>query len=45
MIERVESSHEKKLNYLTHGFGVILSIVGLFLLIEKSLGYESNKKL
>ena len=45
MIERTESSHEKKLNYLTHGFGLILSIVGLFLLIEKSLGYESNKKL
>ena len=45
MIERIESSHEKKLNYLTHGFGLILSIVGLFLLIEKSLGYESNKKL
>ena len=45
MIERIESSNEKKLNYLTHGFGLILSIVGLYFLIEKSLVYESNEKL
>ena len=39
MIERKESLLEKKLNFITHGIGLMLSIIGLFYLVEKSIIY------
>jgi hemolysin III len=43
--ERIESNFEKKLNYQTHGFGLLLSLLGTFFLINKSLIYPSDEKL
>ena len=42
---RIESNFEKKLNYKTHGFGLLLSVLGTFFLINKSLIYSSDEKL
>lgn len=36
------SEKEERLNVLTHGFGLLLSVVALFLLIEKASKSESN---
>ncbi len=33
------SNTEEKLNVITHGFGLLMSVVGLFFLIEKSSNY------
>jgi len=43
--ERIESNFEKKLNYQTHGFGLLLSLLGTFFLINKSLINPSDEKL
>jgi len=40
--ERIESRFEKKLNYTTHGIGFILSCIGLFFLINKSLTFQKD---
>jgi len=40
--ERIESSFEKKLNYSTHGIGFILSCIGLFFLVNKSLTLQKD---
>ena len=45
MSERIESNFEKKLNYQTHGFGLLLSLLGTFFLINKSLINPSDEKL
>lgn len=42
MIERKESLLEKKLNFITHGIGLVLSIIGLFYLVEKSIIYPKT---
>ena len=42
MIERKESLLEKKLNFITHGIGLVLSIIGLFYLVEKSILYPKS---
>ena len=42
MIERKESLLEKKLNFITHGIGLMLSIIGLFYLVEKSIIYPKT---
>ena len=42
MSERIESSFEKKLNYTTHGIGFILSCIGLFFLVNKSLTIQKD---
>ena len=42
MIERKESLLEKKLNFITHGIGLMLSIIGLFYLVEKSILYPKS---
>ena len=42
MIERKESLLEKKLNFITHGVGLVLSIIGLFYLVEKSILYPKS---
>ena len=42
---RIESNFEKKLNYQTHGFGLLLSVLGTFFLINKSLINPSDQKL
>ena len=42
MIERKESHLEKKLNFITHGIGLMLSIIGLFYLVEKSIIYPKT---
>ena len=42
MSERIESSFEKKLNYSTHGIGFILSCIGLFFLVNKSLTLQKD---
>lgn len=34
------SDTEEKLNVLTHGFGMLMSIVGLVFLVEKSINYD-----
>lgn len=33
---------EEKINVLTHGFGVVLSIIALVLLVLKSKNYDEN---
>ena len=43
--ERIESNFEKKLNYQTHGFGFLLSLLGTFFLVNKSLAYPLDEKL
>ena len=45
MSERIESNFEKKLNYQTHGFGFLLSLLGTFFLVNKSLAYPLDEKL
>ena len=45
MSERIESNFEKKLNYQTHGFGLLISVLGTFFLINKSLINPSDQKL
>ena len=45
MSERVESTAEKKLNYITHGIGLILSIVGFYYLLTRTYYLESPDKL
>ena len=42
MIERKESLLERKLNFITHGIGLVLSIIGLFYLVEKSILYPKS---
>ena len=42
MIERKESLLERKLNFITHGIGLVLSIMGLFYLVEKSILYPKS---
>tara|TARA_B100000579_G_scaffold422326_1_gene424215 strand:- start:283 stop:915 length:633 start_codon:yes stop_codon:yes gene_type:complete len=42
LIERKESLLEKKLNFITHGIGLVLSIIGLFYLVEKSILYPKS---
>ena len=42
MIERKESLLEKKLNFITHGIGLVLSVMGLFYLVEKSILYPKS---
>ena len=42
MIERKESLLEKNLNFITHGFGLVLSVIGLFYLVEKSILYPKS---
>ena len=42
MIERKESLLEKKLNFITHGVGLVLSVIGLFYLVEKSILYPKS---
>jgi len=42
---RIESNFEKKLNYQTHGFGLLFSLLGTLFLINKSLIYYSDEKL
>ena len=42
---RIESNFEKKLNYQTHGFGLLSSVLGTFFLINKSLINPSDQKL
>ena len=42
MIERKESLLEKKLNFITHGIGFVLSVIGLFYLVEKSILYPKS---
>ena len=42
MIERKESLLEKKLNFITHGIGLVLSVIGLFYLVEKSIFYPKS---
>ena len=42
---RIESNFEKKLNYQTHGFGLFLSVLGTFFLINKALIYPLDEKL
>ena len=42
---RIESNFEKKLNYQTHGFGLLISVLGTFFLINKSLINPSDQKL
>ena len=42
MIERKESLLEKKLNFITHGIGLVLSVIGLFYLVEKSIIYPKT---
>ena len=42
MIERKESLLEKKLNFITHGIGLVLSVIGLFYLVEKSILYPKS---
>ena len=42
MSERIESSFEKILNYSTHGIGFILSCIGLFFLVNKSLTLQKD---
>ena len=37
MSQRIESKKEENLNTITHAFGLILSIIGLYFLIEKSI--------
>ena len=37
MNQRIESKKEENLNTITHAFGLILSIIGLYFLIEKSI--------
>ena len=43
MSQRIESRQEENLNTLTHAFGLILSVIGLFFLIEKSI--QNSEKL
>ena len=45
MSERVESTAEKKLNYITHGIGLVLSIVGFYYLLTRTYYLESPDKL
>ena len=42
MIERKESLLERKLNFITHGIGLVLSVIGLFYLVEKSILYPKS---
>ena len=42
LIERKESLLERKLNFITHGIGLVLSIIGLFYLVEKSILYPKS---
>jgi len=42
LIERKESLLEKNLNFITHGFGLVLSVIGLFYLVEKSILYPKS---
>ena len=42
MIERKESLLDKKLNFITHGIGLVLSVIGLFYLVEKSILYPKS---
>ena len=42
MSTRIESGFEKKLNYTTHGIGFVLSCIGLFFLINKSLTFQKD---
>ena len=42
MIERKESLLEKKLNFITHGIVLVLSVIGLFYLVEKSILYPKS---
>tara|TARA_B100000401_G_scaffold78189_1_gene48891 strand:+ start:462 stop:1094 length:633 start_codon:yes stop_codon:yes gene_type:complete len=42
LIERKESLLEKKLNFITHGIGLVLSVIGLFYLVEKSILYPKS---
>ena len=42
MSERIETKIEKKLNFITHGFGLVLSVIGLFYLVEKSILYPKS---
>lgn len=42
---RFYSPKEEQLNVITHGTGLVLSIIGLFLLILKAAEYNSNKLL
>ncbi len=42
MSERIETKIEKKLNFITHGIGLLLSVIGLFYLIEKSILNPNN---
>ena len=44
MSERRESNFEKKLNYQTHGIGFLLSLIGTFFLVNKSLINPSDEK-
>ena len=37
MSTRKESAKEENLNVLTHAFGLLLSIVGLYFLLQKSI--------
>ncbi len=42
MKQRIESKEEEKLNILTHGIGLFLSFIGLYLLIDKSINYSQK---
>ncbi len=44
-MKRRESDLEKKINFYTHAFGVLLSLIGMFFLLEKSLSANSEVKI
>ena len=43
--ERIESNTEKKYNFISHFFGLLMSIIGMILLINKSIDSQTENKL
>lgn len=43
--ERIESDTEKKYNFISHFFGLLMSVIGMILLINKSIDSQTENKL
>jgi hemolysin III len=43
--DRIESDNEKKYNFLTHFFGLLMSLIGMILLVNKSIDSQMENKL
>jgi len=43
--DRIESNNEKKYNFLTHFFGLLMSLIGMILLVNKSIDSQMANKL